>query len=202
MPSKNNLRIIGGRWRSRRIQFVDSPKIRPTPDRVRETLFNWLINDIDEAACLDLFAGSGALGFEAISRGASEAVLVEEDGRIASMLSEQKEQFNAETIEIKNQSALTYLQHVNRQFDIVFLDPPFDSDLLDKVIPLIIKQQLISDNGMLYVESPAVLKGDNSQNTRSGILAKRWPELLLKTLSCVREKVTGEVHYALYKNAN
>lgn len=199
MPSKNNLRIIGGMWRSRRIQFIDSPKIRPTPDRVRETLFNWLISDISGAVCLDLFAGSGALGFEAISRGAAQAVLVEEDVHIATMLSEQKQQFKAHAIEIKNQSALDYLRNVSLQFDVIFLDPPFDSDLLDKAVPLIIDQQLLSENGTLYIESSALQKGDKSQNTKTVISAEQWSELVLKTLSCVREKVSGEVRYALYK---
>lgn len=202
MPSKNNLRIIGGMWRSRRIQFIDSPKIRPTPDRVRETLFNWLINDISGAVCLDLFAGSGALGFEAISRGAEQAVLVEEDVQIAATLNEQKQQFKAHTIEIKNQSALDYLQNVSRQFDVIFLDPPFDSDLLDKAVPLIIDQQLLSENGRLYIETSAMQNGDKSQNTKTVIPAERWSELVLKTLSCVREKVSGEVRYALYKRDN
>ncbi len=198
MPNKNNLRIIGGRWRSRRIQFIDSPKIRPTPDRVRETLFNWLINDIDEAVCLDLFSGSGALGFEAVSRGASEAVLVEEDARIAGMLSEQKEQLDAQNVEIKNQSALTFLRNVDRQFDVIFLDPPFDSDLLGKVIPLIINQQLLCNDGVLYIESPSMKNIDGSQQLKPDPI-ENYLELLLKTFRCVREKVSGEVRYGLYK---
>ncbi|MFK7814736.1 MAG: 16S rRNA (guanine(966)-N(2))-methyltransferase RsmD [Gammaproteobacteria bacterium] len=202
MSSKNNLRIIGGMWRSRRIQFIDSPKIRPTPDRVRETLFNWLINDISGAVCLDLFSGSGALGFEALSRGAEQVILVEEDVHIASTLSEQKKQFKAHAIEIKNQSALDYLQKVSQQFDVIFLDPPFDSDLLDKVVPFIINQQLLSENGTLYVESSALQNGDKSQNAKTVIPVARWSELVLQSLSCVREKVSGEVRYALYKRGN
>lgn len=186
MAKCNSLRIIGGTWRSRRIQFIDSPKIRPTPDRVRETLFNWLASNINGAICLDLFAGSGALGFEAISRGADQVVLVEEDARIAAILNEQKDQFNAQTIEIRNQNALTYLQNENQQYDVIFLDPPFDSDLLEKVIPTILKQQLLNTHGLLYVESAAQQK--STKNV----------EILLETLSCIREKVSGEVRYALY----
>ena len=199
VPGKNNLRIIGGRWRSRRIQFIDSPKIRPTPDRVRETLFNWLAAYIKNASCLDLFAGSGALGFEAMSRGAEEVVLVEDDARIAAMLNEQKQQFNAQVFEVKCQSALTYIQTVKRQFDIIFLDPPFDSNLLSKVIPVIIKHRLLSDNGLLYVESASQQKDGNSRNAAASVSPEAWSELLLENLSCVREKVSGEVHYALYK---
>lgn len=201
MPSKNNLRIIGGIWRSRRIQFIDSPKIRPTPDRVRETLFNWLTSYVKGACCLDLFAGSGALGFEAMSRGANEVVMVEEDARIAAMLDQQKQKFNADTCEVRCQSAVTYLQNVNRQFDIVFLDPPFDSNLLDKVMPIIIEQELLSDNAVLYIESASQQQDNNRINTTTSALAeaKIWPALLQEKLSCVREKVAGEVHYALYK---
>jgi 16S rRNA (guanine966-N2)-methyltransferase len=199
VPSKNDLRIIGGTWRSRRLHFFDSPKIRPTPDRVRETLFNWLNSDLNGAVCLDLFAGSGALGFEAISRGAKEAVLVEEDSRIATMLSQQKEQFDAESIEVKNQSALTYLQNVDRPFDIIFLDPPFDSQLLEEVIPMIIKQQVLSDNGLLYVETSSKLKGDNVNHTNLHDSGERQSEAVFNTFKCIREKSAGEVHYSLYK---
>ncbi len=185
--ANNSLRIIGGTWRSRRLQFIDSPKIRPTPDRVRETLFNWLANDIKGSLCLDLFAGSGALGFEAMSRGADRVTLVEEDARIAAMLSEQKELFDAQEIEIKNQNALTYLPNANQQYDLIFLDPPFYSDLLEKVIPIILKQKLLNANGLIYVESAAQQKMIQSL------------EILLESLYCIREKVSGEVRYALYK---
>ena len=188
MAKSNSLRIIGGTWRSRRVQFIDSPKIRPTPDRVRETLFNWLASNISGATCLDLFAGSGALGFEAISRGAGRAVLVEEDARIAATLNEQKDQLNAQTIEINNQNALTYLQNENQQYDVIFLDPPFDSDLLEKVIPIILKRNLLSANGLLYIESASQQKTINSL------------EKLLETLNCIREKISGEVRYALYES--
>ncbi len=188
LAKSNSLRIIGGTWRSRRVQFIDSPKIRPTPDRVRETLFNWLASKINGATCLDLFAGSGALGFEAISRGADRVVLVEEDARIAAMLNEQKNQFKAQTIEIRNQNALTYLKNENQQYDVIFLDPPFDSDLLEKVIPMILKQKLLNAHGLLYVESAVQQKHIKSL------------EILLETLSCVHEKVSGEVRYALYVN--
>ncbi|MEJ2116282.1 MAG: 16S rRNA (guanine(966)-N(2))-methyltransferase RsmD, partial [Gammaproteobacteria bacterium] len=129
MANTNSLRIIGGAWRSRRIQFIDSPKIRPTPDRVRETLFNWLAPSINGTRCLDLFAGSGALGFEAMSRGADQVVLVEADPRTAAMLAKQKALFNEEGIEVRNQNALPYLQELSQQFDLIFLDPPFDANL-------------------------------------------------------------------------
>ncbi|MGH1537822.1 MAG: 16S rRNA (guanine(966)-N(2))-methyltransferase RsmD [Gammaproteobacteria bacterium] len=185
MAKRNSLRIVGGDWRSRRIQFIDSAKIRPTPDRVRETLFNWLAAEVRGAKCLDLFAGSGALGFEAMSRGAQQAVLVEADTRIAATLVEQRDLFNAEGMEIRNQNALSYLQKVSQKFDLIFLDPPFASDLLEQVVSIILDHQLISDNGLLYIESPSQQEGLMS----------------LESLTCMREKITGEVRYALYKNA-
>lgn len=188
VANSNSLRIIGGTWRSRRLQFIDSPKIRPTPDRVRETIFNWLANDINGALCLDLFAGSGALGFEAISRGADHVVLVEEDSRIAATLTEQKDLFNTQQIEVSKQNALTYLLNETQQYDVIFLDPPFDSDLLETVIPIILKQQILSRDGLLYIEAASKLKSTKDL------------KILLETLICIREKVSGEVRYALYRS--
>ena len=184
MSNNNTLRIIGGVWRSRRIHFINSKKIRPTPDRVRETLFNWLANYLEDAFCLDLFAGSGALAFEAVSRGARHAILVEEDAKIVAQLKQQKENFHTTAIEIKHQNALKYIQADTKQYDIIFLDPPFNSDLLEKTVMLLIEQQLLSSKGLMYVESAANMS---------------VPEPL-KTLNCVREKISGEVHYALYSH--
>lgn len=184
VASSNSLRIIGGIWRSRRIQFIDSPKIRPTPDRVRETVFNWLATDINDADCLDLFAGSGALGFEAKSRGADHVVLVEKDSRISAMLNQQKELLDAQNLEISNQNALDYLRSTEQQFDVIFLDPPFASDLLEKSLPVILERKILSVKGLLYVETASQLELPQS----------------LKALHCIREKVTGEVRHALYEN--
>jgi len=184
VASSNSLRIIGGIWRSRRIQFIDSPKIRTTPDRVRETAFNWLAADIDDADCLDLFAGSGALGFEAKSRGADHVVLIEKDSRIAATLNQQKELLDAQNLEIRNQNALEYLRSTEQQFDVIFLDPPFDSDLLEKVLPVILERKILVIKGLLYVETASQLE---------------LPQPL-KALNCIREKVSGEVRHALYEN--
>ena len=184
MANNNNLRIIGGMWRSRRVHFINSKKIRPTPDRVRETLFNWLANYVENALCLDLFAGSGALAFEAVSRGAKHAILVEEDAKIVAQLKQQKEIFQTNAVEIKHQNALKYIQADTKQYDIIFLDPPFNSDLLEKTVSLLIERQLLSSKGLLYVESAA-----NQPVSEP-----------LKTLTCVREKISGEVRYALYSH--
>jgi 16S rRNA (guanine966-N2)-methyltransferase len=189
LANSNSLRIIGGAWRSRRIQFIDSSKIRPTPDRVRETLFNWLAPSINGASCLDLFSGSGALGFEAASRGARQVVMVEEDARIAAMLKQQKDLLQTapididQNLEVKNQNALVYLPNVSQQFDVIFLDPPFGSELLIKIIPMILEQQLLSKHGVLYVESAA----------------KQELPTSLEALNRIREKTNGDVCYALYE---
>lgn len=192
LANKNSLRIIGGRWRSRRIQFIDSKKIRPTPDRVRETLFNWLATSINDATCLDLFAGSGALGFESASRGARQVVMVDEDARIAAMLTQQKnllltpaseDVVTDQMVEVKNQNALIYLTNVSQQFDVIYLDPPFDSELLEKSVTIILEQKLLSTRGVLYVESAAKQELPSS----------------LEELNCLRKKTNGEVCYALYE---
>lgn len=184
MANNNSLRIIGGEWRSRRLQFIDSPKIRPTPDRVRETLFNWLGDKINGANCLDLFAGSGALGFESISRGAKHAFLIENDAKIVAKLTQQKALFHASNIEIRQQNALKFLQQDQHQFDVIFLDPPYTSSLLEQSLPSLIEKQFLSPDGLLYIETPS--------------MQTAMPEL--KTLKCVREKIAGEVRYALYSS--
>ena len=127
---RNRLRIIAGRWRSRRLAFADTPGLRPTPDRVRETLFNWLQPVIAGARCLDLFAGSGALGFEAASRGAAEVVLVERDRAAVQCLRTQVANLDARGVQVVWADALSYLQQPGRPFDVVFLDPPYGSELL------------------------------------------------------------------------
>jgi 16S rRNA (guanine966-N2)-methyltransferase len=124
----NAIRIIGGRWRSRILHFPDVPGLRPTPDRVRETLFNWLGQRLDGWRCLDLFAGSGALGFEAASRGAAEVVLVERDAKALAALRENVLKLDAaERVRIQPADARSYLDGACGNFDLILLDPPFDS---------------------------------------------------------------------------
>ena len=130
---RNSVRIIGGGWRGRRITFPDVPGLRPTPDRVRETLFNWLQHDIAGARCLDLFAGSGALGLEALSRGAKELVFVEQSVAASRALQEQLARLGAERrSQVVEMGAARYLRGAAPAFDIVFLDPPFGRDALDR----------------------------------------------------------------------
>ena len=123
--NKGTLRIIGGKFRSRRLRVPSRPGLRPTPDRVRETLFNWLGQDLAGCACLDLFAGSGALGFEAASRGAARVVMVEKDRTALAMLERSRAALGAAQVEIVAADAATYLARGGKRFDVVFLDPPF-----------------------------------------------------------------------------
>jgi 16S rRNA (guanine966-N2)-methyltransferase len=124
------VRIVGGRWRSRQIDVPARPDLRPTPDRVRETLFNWLGQRLDGCACLDLYAGSGALGFEAASRGAARVVMVESDRAVLAALHRSRERLGADEVEIVAGDALEVLARAGERFDVVFLDPPFRQNAL------------------------------------------------------------------------
>jgi len=126
----NTLRIIGGEWRGRRIRFPGTAGIRPTPDRVRETLFNWLAPVIEGSRCLDLFAGSGALGLEALSRGAASVTFVERDREAAGRLRETADMLARDRAAVVHADALAWLARAPIAHDIVFLDPPFDSGVL------------------------------------------------------------------------
>jgi 16S rRNA (guanine(966)-N(2))-methyltransferase RsmD len=148
----NEVRIIGGTWRSRRIRFPSHTQIRPTPDRVRETLFNWLGQDLTGLACLDLFAGSGALGFEAASRGASNVVLLERDRRLAAALTASKLRLKADALRIENVDALAWMARCPPDsFELVFIDPPFDLPLVEPSLAL--AQRLVVPDGFVYVEA-------------------------------------------------
>ncbi len=127
----NQLRIIGGRWRGRRLRLCGAPELRPTPDRVRETVFNWLQAPLPGGRCLDLFAGSGALGLEALSRGAAEVVFVERNAAIARRLQDNLALLEAVSGRLERADALIWLRRKPEPFDIVFLDPPFGRNLLE-----------------------------------------------------------------------
>lgn len=148
----NAVRIIGGRWRSRVLHFPDIPGLRPTPDRVRETLFNWLGQRLDGWRCLDLFAGSGALGFEAASRGAAEVVLVERDSKALAALRENALKLEAgDGVRIQSADACGYLNGACGLFDLILLDPPFDAGLLPGILPLAATR--LAPEGKIYAES-------------------------------------------------
>lgn len=150
---KNNLlRIIGGEWRSRKLRFADVPGLRPTPDRVRETLFNWLQMQVPGARCLDLFAGSGALGLEALSRGAREVVMVEKHPAAARALRDNIALLGAQNAVLANDDAFRYLQRETQGFDLIFLDPPFRKNLLEPVLEILFAKALLNSGGMIYLE--------------------------------------------------
>ncbi len=145
------VRIIGGVNRSRILHFPDSPGLRPTADRVRETLFNWLGQNLEGKTCLDLFAGSGALGFEAASRGACRVVMVESDKRVHRALQENAAALCVQNVELLAGDAVKYLAQNGPSFDVIFVDPPFNSDLAGQAMPLIAGR--LAPQGLVYVES-------------------------------------------------
>ena len=174
--ASNTLRIIGGSWRSRKLNFVSAPNLRPTPDRVRETLFNWLQSDISNTRCLDLFAGSGALGLEALSRGASSVIFIEKHRAAAKQLEQNLAYLKTDNT-VENTDAESYLLKADKPFDIIFLDPPFRQNLLPKILDSIIKQHLLKANGLIYLEQEA----EESNH---------WEQWGLKTL---KETTAGQV---------
>lgn len=154
----NRIRITGGEWRSRLIQVVDVPGLRPTPDRVRETLFNWLGHDLDGLACLDLFAGSGILGFEAASRGAARVMFVEQDARALAALKRNAIVLEDARLEIVRGDAVKSLAALAGQagrFDLLFLDPPYRQGWLDRLWPLL--PPVLTEDARVYVEAEHAL---------------------------------------------
>jgi len=149
----NQVRIIGGKWRGRKIKFSDLPDLRPTHDRIRETLFNWLAPVIQGAACLDLFAGSGALGFEAISRGAQKATLVDQGPEIITAINKNIQMLNAQD---SIESICAVFPNISplkgRSYDIVFLDPPYSQGLLEKACEWLNEENLLNNEAYVYVE--------------------------------------------------
>ena len=152
-PKRNTLRIIGGEWRSRKLAFPDIPQLRPTPDRVRETLFNWLQNDVHSSRCLDLFAGSGALGLEALSRGAKHCTFVETDNTNIKQLNDNLSLLKCEKATVVPGDGISYLKKANTPFDLVFLDPPFDANLWQNCLDLLRLGSLLTPNAKVYLES-------------------------------------------------
>lgn len=194
MPKKYNtskkpaqLRIIGGKWRGRKLAIADVEGLRPTGDRIRETLFNWLQQDIVDARCLDLFAGSGALGLEALSRGAHSVTLIEQNPKAASNLANhcQLLAIAANECDIVQDDAISWLTKTALQpasIDIVFIDPPFAADLWQTTIATLQHTQCLAENALVYSESP-----------------KNTPISAPLNWQLHREKTAGDVSYRLYK---
>lgn len=148
------VRIISGQWKGRLLPVIHKPGLRPTPNRIRETLFNWLQTYIEGSECLDLFAGSGALGFEAASRGASHITLIEKDPAIVQLLTQQVDSLQANTIEVRQSDGFNYLQHIEKTFDIIFLDPPFNQFDLHTLLVKLAVLKILKPSAKIYVESP------------------------------------------------
>ncbi|MFD1216901.1 16S rRNA (guanine(966)-N(2))-methyltransferase RsmD [Microbulbifer celer] len=156
-PATSQLRIIGGRWRGRKLAFAPVAGLRPTGDRLRETLFNWLQFQLPGARCLDLFAGSGALGLEALSRGAGSVDFVELHRGAAQTLRQQLDLLQADNARVHNCPAEMFLAQAGREqaaFDLVFIDPPFAGDLWQDTISQLSAASLLTDNARIYIESP------------------------------------------------
>jgi len=176
----NQVRIIGGKHRGRKVPVADAPGLRPTPDRVRETLFNWLGQNLTGWHCLDLFAGSGALGFEAISRGAASVVLVEQAPAVAKSLQAAAALLNEPGLRVVCADALAYLARpAAAPLDLVFLDPPYGQGWLDRIIMLLLPHLAVGARVYLESEQP-------------------FPEHPAPGLSCIRQAKAGQVHYHLY----
>jgi 16S rRNA (guanine(966)-N(2))-methyltransferase RsmD len=179
--TQGKVRIIGGHWRSRLIVFPNRSDLRPTPDRIRETVFNWLGQDLSGLSCLDLFAGSGALGFEAASRGAERVVMVDADARIYSALHENKQKLQATQVELVMMNALNFINSDRRLFDVIFLDPPYRLALLPELLPLMTSH--LAKSGLVYAETSGVWTPDKpwqvKRSARAGAVYYQLLELEL-----------------------
>ncbi len=177
--ARNRLRIIGGDWRSRVVHFPDAAGLRPTPDRVRETLFNWLGQRLDGLACIDLFAGSGALGFEARSRGASRVTMIERDRRVCEQLRRSLAELGAEGVEVVQGDAIAWLARSGGTYDVAFVDPPYASGLAGPALAAL--EPHLAPGARVYVE------------------AAEAPAPPSPAWTCRREARAGAVKFALFE---
>jgi 16S rRNA (guanine966-N2)-methyltransferase len=182
----HEVRIIGGLWKRTKLKVSDKPGLRPTPDRVRETLFNWLGQDLTGWRCLDVFAGTGVLGFEAASRGAAHVVLVEADAALVALLQKTKDQLAATAVQLQRGDGVASIrQAAPASCDLIFLDPPFDAPLLEPALQASAKA--LASGGWIYLESPT-----------------KWTDELLATMGLVVHKYlkAGAVHAHLLRLAD
>jgi 16S rRNA (guanine(966)-N(2))-methyltransferase RsmD len=184
-PQSHEIRIIGGLWKRTKLTVADKPGLRPTPDRVRETLFNWLGQDLTGWRCIDAFAGTGVLGFEAASRGAKEVTLVEQDSALVAQLKRVQTQLQASATQVVRGDGVAALKHVDAaSMDAVFIDPPFDSTLFEAALQA--AGRAVAPDGFVYLEAPV-----------------RWTDeqLELTGLKVARHLKAGAVHAHLLKRA-
>lgn len=180
--NKGNIRIIAGKHRGRKLPVILAEGLRPTTDRVKETVFNWLMPYIQQSHCLDCFAGAGSLGFEALSRGAETVTLIELNKVAAQQLNENKKLLSADNLSILQSNALDYLKNTNDVFDIVFIDPPFRQELINSTLELLTKERL-SENALVYLEM--------EKEAENITIPQSW--------RCIKEKVAGQVCYQLFQ---
>ncbi len=176
------VRLIAGKWRGRKLNFPDCDGLRPTPDRVRETIFNWLQSDMGDAQCLDLFAGSGALGFEAASRGAERVTLIESNPEATLQLQLNSRILSAVNCRVENTTAQQFLAANSMQYDIVFIDPPYQADFLQEVANQLVETNALKDRAKIYLECSS--KED----------LPRYPD----HWQLIKDKKAGEVRYCLF----
>ncbi len=176
----NQVRINAGVWRSRLLKFPDVEGLRPTPERVRITVFNWLGQDLTGKTCLDLFAGTGAFGFEALSRNAKNVVMIESSRLAYQSLIQNQQLLKAENCQIIAQDALQFLAHNTQKFDVIFCDPPYNKGWLTKLLPIL--NQYVNENGVIYAEAEFEIKSDEN-----------W--------QVIKQNKTGNVFYHLLKSA-
>lgn len=181
--SNGSVRIISGLWRGRKLPVYDAEGLRPTTDRVKETLFNWLAPELAHAKCLDLFAGSGGLGFEAASRQAKEVMMLELNSTAYQQLQSNVATLKADNINVLKTDALQYLAKQGTPFDIVFIDPPFRKGLLEDTITLLEKNGWLNNNAYIYIE------------TEKELILPTFPD----HWSLHREKTAGQVSFRLYQ---
>jgi 16S rRNA (guanine966-N2)-methyltransferase len=188
------IRIIGGAWRRTLLPVIDEQGLRPTPDRVRETLFNWLDQRLDGMRCLDMFAGSGGLGFEAASRGAARVLMVERSSRAARQLRAIQEKLHADAVEIVEADAIRFAAtQPAGAFDVVFLDPPFGAGLLDAALR--VAAPLVGPDGVIYVETDARLRAAGDVAGEAMPPGQQIPA----GWAVIRDGKAGAVHYHLLR---
>ncbi|MBX9676806.1 MAG: 16S rRNA (guanine(966)-N(2))-methyltransferase RsmD [Methylotenera sp.] len=178
----NQVRINAGVWRSRLLKFPDVEGLRPTPERVRQTVFNWLGQDLTDKTCLDLFAGTGAFGFEALSRNAKNVVMVENSGLAYQSLMQNQQLLDAKNAQILRQDVLAFLNQSTQQFDVIFCDPPYHKAWLDKILSNL--NQHLSSDGLVYIEAEFALESSE----------------LLNGWQLIKQNKAGNVYYHLLKS--
>jgi 16S rRNA (guanine966-N2)-methyltransferase len=176
---KQSIRIIAGKYKGKKIHFPAIEGLRPTPDRVKETVFNWLMHDIRGAKCLDLFAGSGSLGFEALSRGAKEVYFVEKSSLVANKIKSNLSDLHIDNAHVLISDGIKFLQQTTMSFDIIFLDPPFRNNLVSSCLIHLSHPIPLSKSGLVYIETECDSESDYSQ----------W--------NLLRNKKAGQVSYLL-----